>query len=405
MGIISNIFGFGKAPASPNADLFAKFERSSLLMATPQQLSENRNALHDLFSSKNWENLSFEDKKAAVQALENDFSFQQGRPAKTVEVTGLEDGCYGGWSARADKIYLNENLVKNGSLYSDEYATAMSDANIQIFDTIAHEGYHAYQSYALENPDVHEDKAQLREWALNEGRYYDSGAEYNIQPKERDAWQYGNAQTVAAFYGIEQRNGPELGMDDYNAMCQTNSYSEKLAQAQSREPDVLDHMEQEMMEACDEKGINYDFGESRSEGYAAKAEEAVLEREAPPEMVNAPPEETHKMTIDELMTPQSEMPQQEKKMSIEELMATQEEISQQNAPQQENIISLDAIAAEASQSENAQQEKTEKMSIEDLMAPQTEMKAETQEASMDSAPSAPAQDNSEEISETQSYSL
>ena len=75
MGIISNIFGFGKAPASPNADLFAKFERSSLLMATPQQLSENRNALHDLFSSKNWENLSFEDKKAAVQALENDFSF------------------------------------------------------------------------------------------------------------------------------------------------------------------------------------------------------------------------------------------------------------------------------------------------------------------------------------------
>ena len=193
MGWFSNLFHREQSQndqAQPNRyqQLFSSFDHASMRNATPEQLAANRAQLHDLFASKTWNSLDYDTKCQAVQALENDFAYQQGRPAKHVEAVPLDDLCYGGWNPELDTIHLNENLLKNGTTLSDPNARPMPDANMQVFDTVAHEGYHAYQSYALEHPEVHADKAQLREWALNEGKYYDNGDKYLIQPQERDAW-------------------------------------------------------------------------------------------------------------------------------------------------------------------------------------------------------------------------
>ncbi len=254
MSAIGSLFGIKRDHSS----LFNSFERNSLDDLSSEQIAKNRQDLYDLFSHKNWDGLSLDDKKSAVQALENDFAYQQGRPAKEVLVEPLADGRYGGFNSELDKIRLNENLLTHGNLFSEEGLDPMPDANMQIFDTIAHEGYHAYQDHALKYPFIHDDKAQLREWALNEGKYFENGEEYLIQPQERDAWAYGHEQTVKAFEGIQERNGAEPGWDEYEANAEISSYDLALERAQSEDPEVLDRMEKEMEEGCREKGIFYD---------------------------------------------------------------------------------------------------------------------------------------------------
>ena len=274
-------------PQDSYRQLFSSFERSAMLMSTPQQLESNRAQLHDLFAANTWSSLDYDTKCQAVQALENDFAFQQGRPAKTVEVTGLDEGCYGGWSAKHDTIFLNENLLRSGSLYSGPDAQPLPDANMQTFDTIAHEGYHAYQSYALEHPEVHADKAQLSDWARNEGEYYDTGNRYLIQPQERDAWQYGHDATVQAFQGIEERNGPEPpeAKAEYENAALINSYEAALSRELLRDPQVLEHMQQEMEAGCQAKGIDYNYEPKNQILSTAPQPEhqGVQQGQAPPE--------------------------------------------------------------------------------------------------------------------------
>lgn len=250
-------------------ELLSQFSTEAMQSLTPEKLAQNREKLHDLFSAKTWETLDYDTKCQAVQALENEFAFQQGRPAKEILVTPLEDKNYGGWSSGSDKIFLNESLVKNGSLYNDKYTEPMPDANMQIFDTVAHEGYHAYQTYALQRPEVHNDKAQLREWALNEGKYFKEGNVYLIQPQERDAWNYGYQATTAVFQGIEARNGLEPGRQEYQDNAMMSSYQNALQREQARNPQILQHMEQQMEQGCISKGIRYDFGENAQAAEAA----------------------------------------------------------------------------------------------------------------------------------------
>ena len=259
MGMFSNVFNEASEQKLEQNDLFSRFEKAEMLMSTSGDIEKNRTQLYDLFSSNKWYALDYDVRCKAIQALENDFAYQQGRPAKEVVVAPLENGLYGGWSAKQDKILFNENLVKYGSLYNDMYSVAMPDANMQIFDTVAHEGYHAFQSFALEHPELYSNKQQLREWALNEGKYYEKGDQYLIQPQERDAWTYGYQSTIAAFQGIEARNGIEPGRQEYENNAAMSSYSTALQREQARDPYVLQHMSQEMEAECISKGIQYNY--------------------------------------------------------------------------------------------------------------------------------------------------
>ena len=260
MGRLSSLLPWDKQSRQYRR-LFAAFETTALQNATPEQRAERRSQLHDLFASRTWYGLDYETKCDAVQALEQDFAFQQGRPAKKVVVGPVEHNYYGGWYPNQNVIRLNKNLLKHGNLSGHPEDRPMADANWQIFDTIAHEGYHAYQTYALENPDAHADKAQLREWALNEGYYFQNGNHYLIQPQERDAWRYGHSATLEAFRGIEARNGPEpsLAKEKYNSTSLESSYDAALARAQKANPEVLRDMEQIMERGCQLRGIRTEF--------------------------------------------------------------------------------------------------------------------------------------------------
>ena len=353
MGWFSNLFRREQTQAEQDqADqyqhLFSSFDRASMLNATPEQLSANRAQLHDLFSSRTWNSLDYDTKCQAVQALENDFAYQQGRPAKTVEVTSLQDGCFGGWNAGYDTIHLNENLLKSGTLSSNPNAQPMPDANMQIFDTVAHEGYHAYQSYALEHPEVHADKAQLREWALNEGKYYVNGDKYLIQPQERDAWQYGYSSTTQAFQGIEARNGPEpeLPKAEYENNALASSYNAALAREQRRDPQVLQTMEKEMETACQQQGIKYDFtGQSQTAANAPQPQaHGVQQGQAPPDMAQAPDGQLR----------QNAQQEQTQTESQEQAQGENQEQAPQEEQAQADDLSMDQAAEQTSQEEQAQ---------------------------------------------------
>ena len=353
------------------------FLHSNMLMKSSEQLVSDRMALYDLFSHDMWGALPLDIKKSAIQALENDFAFQQGRDAKLVDIRPLKDGLFGGWSKEADRIYLNENLVEKGTLSSSRFASPRPDANMQIFDTIAHEGYHAYQSYALDHPEVHQDKEQLREWALNEGKYYKDNShtnvgrdEYLIQPQERDAWHYGHDQTEKAFEQIEQNRGDEPGRFEYEMFSRNNSYDLALAHAEGIEPEILDRMESEMIEACEEKGINYDFGgQKESESQDRSEHENKFIPPDPEEEAKERQEESE----DRNETPEVKTEEQQEKAEDE----TEEKV-------QQSEVTMDQMTAE-SQANAVNQTQNREVTMEQMVnedQTKTESQAKSQEVTM-----------------------
>lgn len=224
------------------------------------RIEYNRNRLHDLFAHDTWANLDFDTKKNALQALENDFAFQQHRPPVKVEVSHLRDTVYGGWNEDRGSIVINENLLTNGTLFSNPKHGPMADINMQLFDTVAHEGYHAYQTYARNIPGFHEDAEQVARWSQNEGHYFESWPHYAIQPLESDAWAFGHEATTRAFPGIEDRNGSEpwLAKTMYEHRSRVNSYDRALRKAEQQDPNVLERMDYTMKRGCEARGIKYD---------------------------------------------------------------------------------------------------------------------------------------------------
>ncbi len=411
------------------------FLHSNMLMMTSEQIAANRMSLYNLFAYDVWDALPYDIRCDAVQALENDFAFQQGRDAKFVSIEPLEDGYYGKWSPRKNCILLNENLVERGTLVNTKYAAPRPDANMQIFDTIAHEGYHAYQSYALEHPEVHQDKEQLRDWALNTGKYFNEEGsdlkrdEYLIQPMERDAWHYGYNQTEKAFAEIEKNHGEEPGRYKYENESRNNSYDLALAEAESMEPGILDRMESEMIEGCEEKGINYDFGgqketesEDRSnyenrfippdveettdrqeeseekpeEQQETKQEDTEAQEEAAEETTEKQQEtteekieeQTHQdeLTMDQMVgedQTQAQTQAQNEEVTMDKMVGEDQTQAQTQAQNEE--VTMDKMVSE-DQTQNQNQAQNQEVSMDKLVGEgqtQTENQAQNQEASMD----------------------
>ena len=148
-------------------------------------------------------------------------------------------------------------MVEYGTLLGpvDKNHPAMLDANMQLFDTIAHEGYHAYQNYAIEHPGFHKDVKQVKEWAINDEnvKIFDEGDEYLVQPQERDAWKYGSEKTREAFDEIEKYYGAEPGRAMYEKSVEDNSYENALERLWNNNPDGLNQMYKEMMDAYEER--------------------------------------------------------------------------------------------------------------------------------------------------------
>ena len=218
---------------------------------------DERAELYNSFAYKNWNRLTIDEKRDCMQRLENDFAAQQGRPPVRIILDDkLEKGKFGGYNPDENVMRINKDFIEYGTFLPNG-GKARIDANMQIFDTIAHEGFHAYQFYALQHPEIHEDKNQLTEWAKNVGRYYEEDDDYYIQPMEKDAWAFGFDATMSAFDSIEQTNGEEPGRYKYEDECTECLFDEAI----KRNPGLDKIIDQQMTEACEKRGIIYDYND------------------------------------------------------------------------------------------------------------------------------------------------
>lgn len=143
----------------------------------------------------NWEKLSEEDRKKAIQKAADHHSDAFGMPRKEITYKDLGSmNNYGYYSSSDDKVVLNDHKDSNGKGILDN----PSDA----FDTAAHENTHRYQDDlnnslndgAIDESDDRYDQARLMR--TNKDNYTRSEDDYNAyrsQPMEQHAWDVGTA--------------------------------------------------------------------------------------------------------------------------------------------------------------------------------------------------------------------
>lgn len=139
-----------------------------------------------------WAQLDSSQRLEVLQTVEGTMAEIQGRPGVPVSAEDMPPGVFGGYAD--GKITLNSSYLDSGD----------SDVR-EMVDTIVHEGRHAYQDYAVENPGFDPNTEQVNAWAenLKPGNYLDAehyGEElYQGQPVESDAWQYAGAVTAEIY--------------------------------------------------------------------------------------------------------------------------------------------------------------------------------------------------------------
>lgn len=151
------------------------------------------------FRYENWEKLTLEERTAVLNRVEQKIAEIEHRPAVEVIVKDMKPGSLGYHSNTEHKIALNLKYV---------------DANDPkfhkvVFDTLVHEGRHAYQRYNVDAKCVHESASEVEQWkrnfydpewgyytyrgqkvytTLNDGKKHDVGFRlYANQPVEIDA--------------------------------------------------------------------------------------------------------------------------------------------------------------------------------------------------------------------------
>ncbi len=139
-----------------------------------------------------WPALSESERIAALQEVENSVANIQGRSPVEVRVDSeAPEGVFGAYEPNSNNI-----AVSGWHINSDDIQ--------EVVDTIAHEGRHAYQNYAVNNPGFHPDEAEVAGWRDNFDFYLDAETygqeEYQNQPVEADAWQNGS-RIAEMLYG------------------------------------------------------------------------------------------------------------------------------------------------------------------------------------------------------------
>ena len=141
--------------------------------------------LHDTegLSSRSWEGLSPKERLETMQTLENKLAEIQGRPPVSVTAEELE-GENGHYDPETHTIALSLEALSRPS------------KRLEVIDTIAHEGRHAYQHYAVEHPGFHDNPEEVEAWRENMENYEDGTKDgllaYRLQPIEADAWKSGH---------------------------------------------------------------------------------------------------------------------------------------------------------------------------------------------------------------------
>lgn len=223
----------------------------------PEYMSKGE--LDRCYLPENWANYSFFERLSILQETESRFAAAQHRPAKELKPEFFNDSTLGYWSSSRNYISINSSLLSDGVIETGAGRIKRADAPFLLYNTVAHEGYHAYQSYAIENPNLHKDLKQLEEWRLNneaaltdrgyERNYIKDGNLYRIQPLERDAIKFAEQATQETFDTIQQKTGiiPEYEYD-YKDMAEACSYEKALRSEMAHDRKCVEHMMEKMRE-------------------------------------------------------------------------------------------------------------------------------------------------------------
>ena len=139
-----------------------------------------------------YEGLSIREREAVLQEVENCLAECQGRPAVPVELEQMKPTYLGVFRPQTGAMYLNRDLVADGSKLAE------------VVDTVAHEGRHAYQHFAITHPGFHPDANAVSAWSHNFEHYLEprlNPMRYREQPVEADAFAFGDAVRDGLFPG------------------------------------------------------------------------------------------------------------------------------------------------------------------------------------------------------------
>lgn len=163
-----------------------------------EEASERLSNISEI-QSENWDQLNETQRLETLQNVENQMAEIQGRQGMPILLNDLPANTFGQYDG--EEIQINGNTIMDASMPVTEFV-----------DTIIHEGRHAYQYYAIQNPGFEIDSDKVNQWAVNfEPRNYLSPEEfgqemYMNQPVETDAWNYASRIT-AAIYQNKQEGG------------------------------------------------------------------------------------------------------------------------------------------------------------------------------------------------------
>ncbi len=139
-----------------------------------------------------WVNLDASERLRTLQEAENVIAAVQGRLATDIFSYDADPDDYGYFDGNTYRIGIGSQSLAHG---------AVDD----VVDTLAHEGRHAYQDWAIDHPDAHDNLGEVEAWRHNfaDDNYISPEAdyaEYLLQPVEADSRRYAR-MIVDGLYG------------------------------------------------------------------------------------------------------------------------------------------------------------------------------------------------------------
>ena len=186
----------------------------------------SQSKLNALFSTDNWNGLSFSEKMSACQEIENRYAAEYNVQPCIVTHEKMEGACYG-WQS-GSTICLNSYLVQDG-----QFCTHFTDQNglpqeirtdalapgWNTLDTLYHEGTHGIQERTGRMPSTYISPEM-------------DGNLYRIQGIEKEAYAAGQIRTLNALSEYEKEVGHlDAGRNDYIASVKNDSFQSALVDA------------------------------------------------------------------------------------------------------------------------------------------------------------------------------
>jgi len=206
-----------------------------------------------------WAQSSPAERLEALQSLENQLAFEDGRQTPCfVDVSDLGSRTRGvhGFDANG-----NEFILLNSNLVNDPAATPY-----QAVETLYHEDRHAHQSHIVQNPELADSPEQLADWQMSDDLGYlgpeeaANFSEYRWQPTELDANQEARRKTDELYQDYFQdeqeypayQQGKQQELADDIALAQRelgDDYVEEAHQAMVNNYNAHHGLEQSQGEA------------------------------------------------------------------------------------------------------------------------------------------------------------